>query len=374
MKKKIIFLVNTDKFFISHRLPIAKKLLEEGYEVYIATEFTNFKHKLYKMGFKTYNINFNRNSLNIFKALLAIFQIFILLKKIKPNIVHLISLKPIILGGLISFFSPVKSLVISVTGLGSMFIKDGVFFKIRENLFNYFYKIIFKFPKLVVILQNDNDLKYLVKKTNLKKTKVKIIKGSGVELKDYTFSSIPKNLPIILMASRIIADKGVIEFINAAKYLKKNNFKGKFYLIGDTHLANPSSIKKSEIISWQRKKIVTYKKYPKKISKYIKDSTIFILPSYREGFPKIIMEAAACGRPVIATNVPGCRDAVINNVTGLLVPVKNYLALAKAIKNLSDDRQKLKKFGKAARKHAIINFDIRDVVYKHLCIYNSLIN
>ena len=145
-------------------------------------------------------------------------------------------------------------------------------------------------------------------------------------------------------------------------------------MIGDIDLDNPSSIKKSKIKYWQKKKIVTYKTYQKNISKYIKDSTILILPSYREGFPKIIMEAAACGRPVIATNVPGCKDAVINNVTGILVPVKNYLALAKAIKNLSNDRNKLHKFGRAARKHAVKNFDIHDVVYKHLYIYNSLIN
>lgn len=374
MKKKIIFLVNTDKFFISHRLPIAEKLLKEGYEVHIATEFTNFKYKLYKMGFKTHNINFNRNSLNLFRALSAIFQIFILFKKIRPNIVHLISLKPIILGGLISFFSPVETLVLSVTGLGSMFIKDGFFFKIRESVFNYLYKIIFKFPKLVVILQNNNDLKYLIKKSNLKKDKVQIIKGSGVNLKSYKFSVIPRNLPIILMASRIIADKGVFEFIKAAEYLRNNNFKGNFHLIGDVDIANPSSIKKSEINYWQRKKIITYRGYQKKIFKYIKESSILILPSYREGFPKILMEAAASGRPVITTNVPGCRDAVINNITGLLVPVKNYVALAKAIKNLSNDRKKLQKLGKAARKHAVKNFNIHDVVNKHLYIYNSLIN
>ena len=124
--KKIVFLVNIDSFFISHRLPIAEELLKNGYEVHIATEFTKYKNKLKKMGFKTHQINFYRNSFSFFKVIVSIFNIFFLLKKIKPNILHLISIKPIILGGLISFFVSVNSLVISVTGLGSMFLNKGL--------------------------------------------------------------------------------------------------------------------------------------------------------------------------------------------------------------------------------------------------------
>ena len=372
MKKKIIFLVNIDSFFISHRLPIAKKLLLNGYEVHIATEFTQHKKMLLKMGFKVHNISFNKNSLNLFKIIIPIFQIFFLIKRIKPTIFHLISLKPVILGGLVSFISPVNSMVISITGLGSMFIKEGIFYKIRENIFNLFYRVIFLFPNLKVILQNKDDVDYLIKKTNLKRSKIEIIKGSGVDLKNFKFSKIPKNKPIILMASRIIADKGVFEYIKSIQYLKKYNFKGNFYLVGDIDFANPSSIKKSTIDYWHREKIINYIKYQKKISKIIKKSTIVVLPSYREGFPKVLMEAAACGRPVITTNVPGCKHAIIKNITGILVPSKNYIALAKAIKNLCDNRKKLEIIGKAARKHALENFDVNNVVSLHLSMYKSL--
>ena len=156
MKKKIIYLVNLDSFFISHRLPIALKLLKDGYEVHIAAEFTGNKKKLLKMGFKTHDINFNRNSLNLLRAIFSMVQIFILFNKVKPNIAHLVSLKPIIFGGLVSFFSPVNSLVLSITGLGSMFIKKGFIFKIRELILNKLYTIIFMFPKIIVILQNHN--------------------------------------------------------------------------------------------------------------------------------------------------------------------------------------------------------------------------
>ena len=172
MKNKIIFLVNGDSFFISHRLLIAKKLLLEGYEVHIATEFSKHRKMLSKMGFKLNNISFNKNSVNLLKTILPIFQIFFLIRKIKPRIIHLISLKPIILGGLVSLISPVNSMVISITGLGSMFIKNGIFSRIRENIFILLYRAVFLFPNFKIILQNNDDLKYLIKKANLNYKKV----------------------------------------------------------------------------------------------------------------------------------------------------------------------------------------------------------
>jgi glycosyltransferase involved in cell wall biosynthesis len=372
MKNKIIFLVNVDSFFVSHRLPIAKQLLLDGYEVHIATQFTRYKKTLLKMGFNTHDINFNKNSVNLLKAILPIFQIFFLIRKIKPTIIHLISLKPIIFGGFVTLISPINSMVISITGLGSMFLKKDIFYKIRENMFNLFYRIIFLFPNLKVILQNRSDLNYLIKNAKLKKNKTEIIRGSGVDLKSLKFSEIPKRAPIIVMASRIIADKGIFEYIKSIQYLKKHNFEGKFYLVGDIDHKNPSAIKKSTVNYWHKKKIIIYVKHQKKISTFLKKSTIIVLPSYREGFPKILMEAAACGRPVVTTNVPGCKDAIIKNVTGILVPPKNHILLARAIKNLCDNRKRLETIGKAARKHALKNFDINNVVSQHLYIYKTI--
>lgn len=224
MKKKIFFISNLDSFFLSHRIDIGKKMLQEGYEVHIGTEFTKYEKSFLKLGFKTHKINFYRNSFNFLKAIHSIVQIFILLKKNKPDILHLISLKPIIFGGIISFISPVKSIVISVTGLGSMFIDNNYFSKIRKIIFNFFYRVVFLYPNLKVILQNNDDLSYLVKKSKLKKKDIIIIRGSGVNLNLFRFSKIPEGALTVLMASRIIRDKGVFEYIEAIKYLKKKKF------------------------------------------------------------------------------------------------------------------------------------------------------
>jgi len=374
MKKKIFFLVNTDSFFLSHRFDIARKMIKKNYEVHIGTEFSKYKSLFLKLGIKTHKVNFYRNSYNLLKAINSLMDVFFLLKKIKPDILHVISIKPIIFGGLISFITPVKSLVISVSGLGSMFINQGFFYSLREYIFKTLYKIIFLFSNLKVILQNKDDLNYLIKKSNLKKKDVEIIRGSGVDLNNFKFSNIPKGPPIILMASRIIKDKGVFEYIEAIKLLKKKNFNGKFFLIGDIDNENPSAISNSLIRLWTKKKIVVYLKHQQNIIKYIKKSTIVVLPSYREGFPKVLMEAAACGRPVITTNVPGCKDAIINRVTGYLIPAKKSKPLADLIFKLSKKRITLKKVGRSARIHAEKNFDINNVVSKHLSIYKKILN
>lgn len=372
--KKIIFLVNVDSFLISHRLEIAKELLNKGYQVHIAAQFTSYEKILKKEGFQTHNIRFNRNSTDLFRALYVAFQVFFLIKKIKPNIIHLISIKPIVIGGLISFITPVKSIVISVTGLGSLFLKESFASKLREYFFLFIYRIIFLYPNLKVILQNKSDLNYLKKKSKLKIKNVVMIKGSGINLKKFKFSKITNHFPKISMISRIIEDKGIFEFIKAAELLNKEKFKGKFYLIGNIDKSNPSYIEESIIDRWKKDKKVIILNHKKKIHQFIKNSSLIVLPSYREGFPKILMEAASSGRPVITTNVPGCRDVVINNITGVLVPKKNYMKLAYAIKNLSLNKKKLNKMGKLARLHAEKNFDVTKVVSKHLSIYKSLIN
>ena len=174
------------------------------------------------------------------------------------------------------------------------------------------------------------------------------------------------------MISRIIKDKGVLEFAEAATILKKKKFDGDFILVGNIDKNNPSAISNSLVQKWTKEKILNVINFKSKIYKYIKNSTIIVLPSYREGFPKVVMEASACGRPVITTNVPGCRESIINNRTGLLVPVKNSIKLSDAIIKLSTDRILLKKMSKAGRIFAEKNFDINKVVSMHLKIYKDL--
>ena len=341
--------------------------------MHVGTQFEGYKTMLRGLGIKTHNVKFNRNDVSLIKNFITLLQVFRLFLKLKPNIVHLISMKPIIYGGLLSFISPVNALVISVTGLGSMFLKEGKYINSGKNCLIFFIKIVFLYPNLKVIVQNKHDLNHLKFKCNLKIEKVIMIKGSGVDLTKFKFTPIPKGPKIISMISRIIEDKGVLEFIEAAKNLKTKNFKGFFYLIGDVDKDNPSAISQSLIKKWKKEKILKILNHKKEIQKFIKKSTLVVLPSYREGFPKVIMEASACGRPVVTTDVPGCKDAIKNNKTGMLVPVKNSIALSRTILKLSKNRNLLKKLGKAARVYAQKHFNINMVVSEHIKIYKKLL-
>jgi glycosyltransferase involved in cell wall biosynthesis len=167
--------------------------------------------------------------------------------------------------------------------------------------------------------------------------------------------------------------KGLKEFVQAAGILIKEKINAKFVLVGDLDTSNPACANLSEIKKWELDGTIEYWGYKTKMHKILNLSTIVVLPSYREGFPKVLMEAAACGKPVITTNVPGCRDAVINNFTGKIVPVKNSKSLAIAIRNLLESRHQMKLMRKNARKHAEKNFSIKKITQMHLEVYQSLI-
>jgi glycosyltransferase involved in cell wall biosynthesis len=176
-----------------------------------------------------------------------------------------------------------------------------------------------------------------------------------------------------MFPSRMLRHKGLIEFLQAAEILKKNKIQAKFVLVGEIDIHNPTGVKISQINKWTLSGIVEYWGHNSNMNKILNLSTIVVLPSYREGFPKVLMEAAACGKPVITTNVPGCRDAVINNFTGKIIPKKNSVLLALTIKNLLSDKNKMRTMSKNARKHAEKNFDVNKIIQMHLEIYQSLI-
>ena len=300
-------------------------------------------------------------------------HIFKIILKVKPDIIHFISIKPVLIGGVISRLFPSISKVFSITGLGSAFIKDNMFSKIKFNLLKYLYSISLNQKKYKVIFQNKTDLNFLLKNTNLKKSNCALVPGSGVSLKKFKPKKFNFKDPIIMFPSRMLAHKGIFEFIEAARILKKNEINARFVLVGDIDKDNPSGIKINLIRKWKEENIIEYWGHKEKMPSILSLATVIVLPSYREGFPKVLMEASACGRPSITTNVPGCKDAVVNNYTGILIPVKNSRKLANEIQNLLNNKSKIKQMGINARHYALKNFDINRIVESHIKIYKEMI-
>ena len=373
MKKKILYVVNVDSFFISHRQDIALKA-KSFLKIHLATKFKRNIKYFKRRNIYTHNLLIDRGKFGIISNLITMINILLIIIRIRPDLIHFISIKPVVLGGIVSRLFPSVPKIFSITGLGSAFIKDNKFSRFKNIFLSFLYKIALKQNNLKIIFQNKDDLNFILKIVKLKKYQYKLIKGSGVSLKKYKPKKLNFKKPIVMLPSRIMSHKGVFEFVNAAKMLKNIKIEARFVLVGDLDKENPSMIKKNLIMNWVKKNHIEYWGFKSNMSNILNLATIVVLPSYREGFPKVLMEAAACGRPSITTNVPGCKDAVVDNYTGVLVPVRNYKRLAIEIKRLLNNKSRIKKMGLNSRKYALKNFDINNIVNLHIEIYRKILN
>lgn len=367
-------MVNVDWFFYSHRLPIAQEALRKGYEVHIATTITQpmIKNSLIKKGLRFHEISFDRRGgfISLIKTFLEILK---LLSKLRPDILHLVTIQPILIGGIAARLTNINKVIYAISGLGHIFINQSFISLIRRKVVTLMYRIAIQSKHRVVIFQNNNDKKLLSKACCLSPTEIKLIPGSGVDLKKYHFTELPEGTPIILMASRLLISKGVREFIEAANIIKKNGIKVKFYLVGKIDLLNPLGIDLNSIKDWNSNQCIEYLGYRDDIHRIMQKCHLVVLPSYYpEGLPKVLCEAAACGRAIITTDEPGCREAIEENITGLLVPSRNSSKLAEAICKIINDKKKLAEMSVSARSRAEKFFSIESIVEKHIKIYNYL--
>ena len=372
---KLLIIINVDWFFLSHRLPIAIAAKKRGYEVHIATKLTDSSHEklLIKNGFHVHKLSFDRRGKNIFNLNYVFFQIIFLLFKLKPDILHLVTIQPIILGGIAARIVGIKKIVYAISGLGHTFLSKNFITNIRRLFIFNLYRLALANKNRIVIFQNPQDLALLSKKCSLSTSEVTLIYGSGVDLEKFKYSDLPKSIPKVLMASRLLVSKGVYEFVNAAKILRKNGLKARFQLVGKPDYSNPLAISQNEINNWVEDGAIEYLGFQSQMDKIIASSHILVLPSYYpEGLPKVLCEAAACGRAVITTNQPGCRDAIEEGVTGILIETKQPKSLAKEIIRLLENRKLLNSMSVASRKRAEKLFNIDSIVEKHIEIYEFL--
>lgn len=374
--RKILFVVNDISFFLSHRLPIALTARDAGYEIHISgTDEDNKKASLHDYGFTYHPWPVTRSGKNPFTEITLIWKLIRILKYVKPDILHLITIKPVIYGGISARFTGNSAVVAAITGLGFVFSSKSLNASVLRFLAAKLYRAALKHLRLCVIFQNRDDAEIISRLAALKPEKSCLIRGSGVNLVEYSFSPLPPSaeLPIVVLAARLLKSKGVPEFVAAARKLHKQEINARFVLVGSPDEKNPESMSKDFIAICARDGIVEHWGYRNDMPEVLRQSSLVVLPSWREGIPKVLLESAAAGRAVITTDAPGCRDAIIPDITGLLVPLRDADALADAIKQLLSDRARLEAMGKAGRKLAEREFDVRRVVDKHLEIYQNLL-
>lgn len=370
----ILFVVNVPEFFLSHRLPVAMAAQRAGYEVHIASSEGLAVQEIQSYGFVHHVIPFARSGQKPLNELATLACLIKLFRYVKPSLVHLITIKPVLYGGIAARLVGVKSIVCAVSGLGTVFLAHSIGARLRRWLVTVLYRFSFKQKNLSVIFQNPDDCKTLLSLDALKINQARIIRGSGVSLDEYPYNPEPDGVPIVVMAARLLKDKGVVEFVEAAKILKERGVLVEMRLIGSPDLGNPTTINQAELDKWRVEGNVDLLGYKEDINVQYSAANIVCLPSYREGLPKSLVEAAACGRAVVTTDVPGCRDAIIPNETGITVPVKDACAIADAIEALVLDPCLRKKMGKSGRALAEEAFAIEKIVDQHMDIYKELLD
>lgn len=372
-KPKILYVVNVDWFFISHRLCIAEQAIENGWEVIVAAEDSGRSKEITASGINFIPFPFSRSGTNPFIELQLLIKFRQLYKDSAPDIVHHITLKPVIYGSLAAKFTKIPSVVNAVSGLGYNFTGDnqGRVAKIMIKLM----KVGFKHKNIGFIFQNKDDYSELRDLGVLnEKNKIFYIKGSGVDLKKFNQTPLPNaDRLVILFPVRMLWDKGVAELREATRLLKdKYSNRIQFILSGLADNDNKAGVSSNYLKDWEDGEYVKWIGYQKDMVAIYNSSNIVVLPSYREGMPRTLIEACAIGRPIVTTNAIGCRECVDEGVNGFKVPVKSTIELANAIEKLIVNPELMLKMGFASRVKAEKEFDQLNVVRKHFEIYQEL--
>jgi glycosyltransferase involved in cell wall biosynthesis len=374
---KILIVVNELGSLISHRLPIAIAARNAGYTVHIAYGALGNANEtnLVSQGFELHYVPIERGGTNPLTDLWSVFLLWRLYIRARPDLVHLVTIKPVLYGGIAARLAGVSAVVSAIAGLGFVFIDQK---RIKASFLRSVIKPLFrwalKHPHQTLIFQNQDDRDQILSMTRFSLSQTRLIRGSGIDLTAFSFLPEPEGLPIVAMASRLLRDKGVLEFVAAARLLRERGVLARFWLIGDPDLANPASVTTQEVAVWQAEGVVECLGHRPDVPSLYAQAHVVTLPSYYgEGLPKSLIEAAVCGRAVVTTDMPGCRDAIEPDVSGLLVPARDAVALADAIQLLIKDPTRRKRMGAEGRALAEREFGIEKVVAVHLRIYQDLL-
>lgn len=362
MTKKIIIVTNSVRSLAVFRCHMLKELIKNGYEVITCapSKITDIEwvQQLNKIGVRLIPIKLNNTGLNPLNDFLVLVQLIRLMKKEKPTMVFSYTIKPVIYGSLAAKFANVSSIYSWISGLGYVFIGKTFRVRILRFLVKQMYRLALMFNQKV-FFENPDDLQLFINDNLVSQNKTILVNGVGVDINEYLPSSFPA-VCTFLMASRLIKDKGIYEYINAIRKLKACYPNVKFLLAGDID-PNPTSLTEEELKLLVDENLLEYLGWEDDMRKVLARISVFVLPSYREGTSRAVLEAMASGKPIITTNAPGCRTTVIDGVNGYLVPIKNTDALAAAMKRFILHPEITEKMGKESRKIAEEKYNVDNV-------------
>jgi glycosyltransferase involved in cell wall biosynthesis len=373
-KRTIIFLVTEDWYFWTHRLPVAHAARQAGFEVIVAARTTAHAERIRGEGFQVRPLAWRRKGdgpLVAVRALAAIYRIY---RVERPTLVHHVALKAIVFGSIAAFFARVPHQVNAVAGLGFAFTETSPKTLALRTAILLVLRLFVRRPNSYVIVQNSSDGEYLTRRGVLRPSQVVTIRGSGVDVARFAPTAEPTGRIVVTTVSRMLRHKGLEVLVKAANLLRKRGMDLRFLLVGPIDAESPASLTEGELRAWARTDVVEWLGPCDDIPEIWAQSHIAAFPSfYREGIPLALLEAAACGKPIVCTNIPGCREVVEHEVSGLLVPENDPAAFAQAVELLARDQQLRCRMGEEGRRRAERFFTKEIVAEQTMVLYRGML-
>jgi glycosyltransferase involved in cell wall biosynthesis len=372
-KPKLLYLVTEDWYFCSHWMTLAGAARDAGFDVVVATRVGHDGDRIAEEGFHLVPIKLRRRSHAPWREAAAIWEIIRLYRRERPDLVHHVALKPTLYGALGAAVTGVPAVVNALAGMGYVFVSRDWRARALRPMIRICLRLLLDRRGSRLILQNPDDKRFLTDAGVIAPERVALIRGSGVNVDHFAPMPEPEGPPVAVVVSRMLWDKGVGEAVQAARLLRERGSPVRMVLAGDPDPENPASISEAQLRRWQAEGVVEWRGHVYDVSELLGQSHIAVLPSYREGLPKSLLEAAASARPIVASDVPGCREIARHGENALLVPVRESAALADAIERLARDPKLRHRMGRRGREIVLECFSEVKVVGQTIALYRDIL-
>ena len=369
--KCVLFLVTEDWYFWSHRLPFARAVRDAGATVLVACRYQDHRLKIETEGFTAIHIPFDRSGLNPIRDYKTYKHILEIYQRHKPDLVHQVAMKPVLYGSIAAGKVDLPAVVNAMAGLGFLFISNSWKMRLLRPVIERLFRKLNNRRHTKLIVQNGDDAELFISRIGVEPEQITVIRGSGVDTDRFHPMPERPGTPVAVCVSRMLWDKGIGELVAAARLLKQRGVALTVRLVGPTDM-NPASIPQETLDGWQAEGVVEVLGPSDDIAGVYADAHIAVLPSYREGLPKSLLEGAACARAVIATDVPGCREICRDGETGIRVPLQSVEPLADALQRLAEDKDLRRSLGRGARHAVEEDFAEEIVVGETLALYATM--
>jgi glycosyltransferase involved in cell wall biosynthesis len=370
----LLFVVTEDWYFMSHRIGLARRALAAGWRVVVAARESDRGAALRAEGVEFIALPFERALTYPWRDARLLWALRGVIRKLAPDLVHLVSLKPILLGGLALGLTPARCpAVLAFTGLGYIFSSRAGLARLLKPLVVRLLGAVARREGAWVLAQNEDDLALLCAQGIAQRTRASIIAGAGLDLNEFPATPLPpRSSALVILPARVLRDKGVYEFVAAAERVRALHPEVRFALVGAHDMANPGAVDGRDLTRWVESGAVEWWGHRRDMAAVYAEAYIVCLPSYREGLPRVLLEAAACARPLVATDVPGCREICIDGETGLRVPSHAVDELAEALLRMLDDAPLARACAQAARAKVEREFTLERIADETLALYQQL--